>query len=109
MERWARMSRAWAVTVCGTSICTLLPVSIEASTVEALFPWTEPTTHTTSAERPPTGGLPGSRPGGNYLMVGTYGIAVNSHPGTLTGPVDRYIDPSIDFQYERPFGANLLD
>jgi hypothetical protein len=23
--------------------------------------------------------------------------------------VDRYIDPSFDFQFERPFGANLLD
>jgi hypothetical protein len=47
--------------------------------------------------------------GANYLMVGTYGLAVNSHPGGLTGPVDRYIDPSFDFQYERPFGGNLLD
>lgn len=47
--------------------------------------------------------------GANYLMVGTYGIAVNSHPNSITGPVDRYIDPSFDFQYERPFGANLLD
>lgn len=47
--------------------------------------------------------------GNNYLEVGTYGIAVNSHPGTITGPVDRYIDPSLDFQYERPFGVNLLD
>lgn len=47
--------------------------------------------------------------GANYLMVGTYGIAVNSHPGTITGPLDRYADPSFDFQYERPFGANLLD
>lgn len=47
--------------------------------------------------------------GANYLMVGTYGLAANSHPGTITGPVDRYIDPSFDFQYERPFGANLLD
>ena len=47
--------------------------------------------------------------GANYLEVGTYGIGVNSHPGALTGPVDRYLDPSVDFQYERPFGANLLD
>ncbi len=47
--------------------------------------------------------------GANYLMVGTYGLAVNSHPQAITGPVDRYIDPSFDFQYERPFGANLLD
>ncbi len=47
--------------------------------------------------------------GANYLMLGTYGLAVNSHPFSITGPVDRYIDPSFDFQYERPFGANLLD
>jgi len=47
--------------------------------------------------------------GANYLEIGTYGIAVNSHPGGITGPVDRYLDPSFDFQYERPFGANLLD
>ena len=47
--------------------------------------------------------------GANYLMVGTYGLAVNSHPYAITGPVDRYLDPSLDFQYERPFGANLLD
>ncbi len=47
--------------------------------------------------------------GANYLMVGTYGLAVNSHPNAISGPVDRYIDPSVDFQYERPFGANLLD
>ena len=47
--------------------------------------------------------------GANYLFVGTYGIAVNSHPASIAGPVDRYLDPSFDFQYERPFGANLLD
>lgn len=47
--------------------------------------------------------------GANYLEVGTYGLAANSHPNAVTGPVDRYIDPSFDFQFERPFGANLLD
>jgi hypothetical protein len=47
--------------------------------------------------------------GSNYLEVGTYGIYVNSFPGAVTGPEDRYVDPSFDFQYERPFGANLLD
>lgn len=47
--------------------------------------------------------------GANYLFIGTYGLAVNSHPDSITGPVDRYIDPALDFQYERPFGANLLD
>jgi len=47
--------------------------------------------------------------GGNYLEIGTYGIFVNSFPGAVTGPEDRYVDPAFDFQYERPFGANLLD
>ena len=47
--------------------------------------------------------------GSNYLEVGTYGIFMNSFPGAVSGPEDRYIDPSFDFQYERPFGANLLD
>ncbi len=47
--------------------------------------------------------------GSNYLEVGSYGIFMNSFPGAVSGPEDRYIDPSFDFQYERPFGANLLD
>ena len=47
--------------------------------------------------------------GGNYLEVGTYGIYVNSFPNAVSGPEDRYLDPAFDFQYERPFGANLLD
>lgn len=47
--------------------------------------------------------------GANYLEVGTYGIYMNSFPNAITGPEDRYVDPSFDFQYERPFGANSLD
>jgi hypothetical protein len=47
--------------------------------------------------------------GSNYLEVGTYGIYMNSFPGAISGPEDRYVDPSFDFQYERPIGANLLD
>ena len=47
--------------------------------------------------------------GGNYLMVGTYGIYVNSFPGADTGPSDRYVDPSFDFQYQRPIGPDQLD
>jgi hypothetical protein len=46
---------------------------------------------------------------GNYLEFGTYGIYLNSYPGAISGPEDRYVDPSFDFQFERPFGANLLD
>lgn len=47
--------------------------------------------------------------GPNYLEVGTYGIYAKSFPGAVSGPEDSYVDPSVDFQYERPFGANLLD
>jgi len=47
--------------------------------------------------------------GDNYLEVGTYGIYLNSYPNAVSGPKDRYIDPALDFQFERPFGANLLD
>ncbi len=47
--------------------------------------------------------------GANYLEVGTYGIYMRSFPGAISGPEDRYVDPSFDFQYERPFGANSLD
>ncbi len=47
--------------------------------------------------------------GANYLEVGTYGIYLNSFPNAISGPEDRYVDPSFDFQYERPFGANLWD
>lgn len=47
--------------------------------------------------------------GSNYLEVGTYGIYANFFPSAVSGPENRYIDPSFDFQYERPFGPNLLD
>lgn len=47
--------------------------------------------------------------GSNYLEVGTYGIYMSSFPNAVSGPEDRYVDPSFDFQFERPFGANLLD
>jgi hypothetical protein len=47
--------------------------------------------------------------GSNYIEVGTFGIFMDSFPGAISGPEDRYVDPSFDFQYERPFGANLLD
>ena len=47
--------------------------------------------------------------GDNYFMVGSYGIVLDSHPSAISGPEDHYVDPSFDFQYEHPFGANLLD
>lgn len=47
--------------------------------------------------------------GDNYLEIGTYGIYLKSYPNAVSGPTDSYVDPSFDFQYERPFGANLLD
>ncbi len=46
--------------------------------------------------------------GANYLEIGTYGIYLNSFPNAVSGPADRYVDPSFDFSYERPFGANAL-
>ncbi|HEY1985250.1 MAG TPA: hypothetical protein VGG85_07575 [Terracidiphilus sp.] len=47
--------------------------------------------------------------GSNYLMVGTYGIYMNSFPGAISGSTDRYADTAFDFQYQRPIGANQLD
>ncbi|MFP5236691.1 MAG: cytochrome C [Acidobacteriota bacterium] len=47
--------------------------------------------------------------GANYLMVGTYGMYMKSFPNAISGPEDSYVDPSLDFQYERPIGANFLD
>jgi hypothetical protein len=44
--------------------------------------------------------------GKNYLMVGTYGIYVNSYPGAVSGPTDRYVDSAFDFQYERQVGKS---
>ena len=44
----------------------------------------------------------------NYLEVGTYGIYVSSVPGGVAGRRDTYADPSVDLQYERPFGVDLL-
>ena len=46
--------------------------------------------------------------GKGYLEVGTYGIYMRSFPGAISGPADRYVDPSFDFSYERPFGADTL-
>ncbi len=46
--------------------------------------------------------------GKGYLEVGTYGIYMRSYPGAVSGPADRYVDPSFDFSYERPFGADTL-
>ena len=47
--------------------------------------------------------------GQSYLELGTYGIYLQSFQGAVTGPSDRYVDPSLDFQFEQPFGKNLLD
>ncbi len=44
----------------------------------------------------------------NYLEVGTYGMYVSSFPGGVTGMRDRYTDPALDLQYERPFGVDLV-
>jgi hypothetical protein len=42
--------------------------------------------------------------GSNYLMVGTYGMYLNSFPGAVSGSTDRYIDSAFDFQYQRQVG-----
>lgn len=44
----------------------------------------------------------------NYLEVGTSGIHLSSIPGGVSGRRDKYTDPGVDLQYERPFGADLL-
>jgi hypothetical protein len=46
--------------------------------------------------------------GVNYLELGAYGIHLSSIPSGVTGPRDTYTDSSIDLQYERPFGIDLL-
>ncbi len=46
--------------------------------------------------------------GKNYLEVGTYGIFMRSIPGVVSGVADRYIDPSFDFTFQRPVGADTL-
>ncbi len=47
--------------------------------------------------------------GDNYFEFGTFGLAVNSFPGAISGAEDRYLDPSVDLQWERPLGPNLID
>ena len=42
----------------------------------------------------------------NYLMVGTYGLYVNSFPGAVSGPTDRYVDSAFDFQFQRQAGED---
>jgi hypothetical protein len=39
--------------------------------------------------------------GKNDLMVGTYGMYINSFPGAVSGPSDRYVDSAFDFQFQR--------
>ncbi len=46
--------------------------------------------------------------GKGYLEAGTYGLYMRSYPGAVNGPADRYVDPSFDFSYERPFGVDTL-
>jgi hypothetical protein len=39
--------------------------------------------------------------GKNYLEVGTYGMHINSSPGTVVSPTDTYTDVAADLQFER--------
>lgn len=43
-----------------------------------------------------------------YLMIGTYGIYMKSFPQAISGLTDRYVDPSVDVQFDRSFGVHLL-
>jgi len=46
--------------------------------------------------------------GRNYLEVGTFGIHVNSFPGTVAGTEDHFTDNALDAQYERHLGNDVL-
>ena len=37
----------------------------------------------------------------NYFEVGTYGLYVSSHPNSVSGPTDNYVDIGADATYER--------
>lgn len=37
----------------------------------------------------------------NYFEVGTYGLYVSSHPNSVSGPTDSYVDFAVDATYER--------
>jgi hypothetical protein len=39
-------------------------------------------------------------------MVGTYGLYMDSFPGAVSGPKDRYVDSAFDFQYQRQVGKD---
>ncbi|MGC9159311.1 MAG: hypothetical protein ACP5FH_09995 [Terracidiphilus sp.] len=46
--------------------------------------------------------------GKGYLEFGTYGIYMRSVPNGVSGAADRYADPSFDFSFQRPIGANTV-
>jgi len=43
-----------------------------------------------------------------FLMVGTYGIYMQSFPGAISGPKDHYVDAAVDAEFYRHFGPHLL-
>ena len=46
--------------------------------------------------------------GKTYFELGTYGMYMQSFPGSVSGPTDNYTDPAFDFTIQRPFGSNAL-
>ncbi len=45
---------------------------------------------------------------GQYLEVGTYGMATSLYPTGISGPTDKYTDIAMDAQYERSVGSSEL-
>ncbi len=43
-----------------------------------------------------------------YLQVGTFGLSANMYPTGVQGLTDRYTDVGFDFNFEKPFGQNML-
>jgi hypothetical protein len=46
--------------------------------------------------------------GGNYLMVGAYGMTANIYPTGVTGPTNRFTDVAFDFMDQLKFGPRIL-
>ena len=44
--------------------------------------------------------------GGNYLSIGTYGMAAEVYPANVTQPADQFTDVAADVSFLAPMGAN---
>lgn len=45
---------------------------------------------------------------GDYLMLGLNGMSLSRYPVGITGPVDKYVDRTVDAQYEHPMASGML-